>query len=464
MSAWHEQGAEGETIICLGDVTVDGEALAHHQQMVAEGTGREVARARQSDVDPANQIRPFEIDRTAVTLYAAGDPPLLLTHVPLLQVPHGAVNVHGHVHEQESPTPNWHVNASVEPLGYRPARLSEVRRLARRLVERRTVPGHSTRARLNVVKRVMTQWRVGTAERDSLLNGWQNRKWLAARLAESPRWRTPREVRDTTTGSEAFMHRWKTFLAAVVVNGVVVGLSWRDYPQLVMMIAPAVFAGVPLVNTWIEERGHPTPISVQGFGLQWRSLVLFGALMMFISVQLTGLVSLLLTSRILEFTLGMFLLQIPFEQFSELEAGARQAALGAAAGPVLVLWGCPLFFVVGRWMGRRSMLSVPTARRVLGVVYATAISVAASTAASLFTLTGAPELSYLAVLLSSLATLLLVLVPALCGHWRGRRQVLGAYMGFLLTKVQESTRDIIVELAYEEATKPNGGRKRLTTR
>ena len=49
-----------------------------------------------------------------MTLYAAGDPPLLLTHVPLVQVPHGAVNIHGHVHEQESPTPNRHVNVSVE--------------------------------------------------------------------------------------------------------------------------------------------------------------------------------------------------------------------------------------------------------------------------------------------------------------------------------------------------------------
>ena len=34
--------------------------------------------------------------------------------MPLLQVPHGAVNVHGHVHEQESPTCNRHVNVSVE--------------------------------------------------------------------------------------------------------------------------------------------------------------------------------------------------------------------------------------------------------------------------------------------------------------------------------------------------------------
>ena len=59
----------------------------------------------------------------------------------VMQVPHGAVNVHGHVHEQESPTPNRHVNVSVEQLNYRPTRLSEIRRLARRLGEKKDGPG-----------------------------------------------------------------------------------------------------------------------------------------------------------------------------------------------------------------------------------------------------------------------------------------------------------------------------------
>ena len=155
MEAWYEQVAEGETIICLGDVTVDGEALAHHQEWWRKAPGTKWLVLGNHDVDPVNQICPFEIDRTAVTLYAAGDPPLLLTHVPLLQVPDGAINVHGHVHEEESPTPNRHINVSVEQLNYGPARLSEIRRLARRLVEGRTVPGHSTRTRLDIVERVM---------------------------------------------------------------------------------------------------------------------------------------------------------------------------------------------------------------------------------------------------------------------------------------------------------------------
>ena len=155
MLAWDQHVAEDETIICLGDVTVDGEALEHHQQWWRKAPGTKWLVLGNHDVDPVNRIHPFEIDRTAVTLHASGEPPLLLTHVPLLHVPHGAVNVHGHLHEQEAPTPNRHVNVGVEQLNYRPARLSEIRRLARRMLEGRTVPGHTTRARLNVVERAM---------------------------------------------------------------------------------------------------------------------------------------------------------------------------------------------------------------------------------------------------------------------------------------------------------------------
>ena len=79
MEAWYEQVAEGETVICLGDVTVDGEALAHHQEWWRRAPGAKWVVLGNHDVDPVNQIRPFKIDRTAVTLYAAGDPPLLLT-------------------------------------------------------------------------------------------------------------------------------------------------------------------------------------------------------------------------------------------------------------------------------------------------------------------------------------------------------------------------------------------------
>ena len=58
------------------------------------------------DVDRVNQVLPVAVDRAATTLFAPGEPPLLLTHVPLLQVPAGCINVHGHVHGKESPSRN----------------------------------------------------------------------------------------------------------------------------------------------------------------------------------------------------------------------------------------------------------------------------------------------------------------------------------------------------------------------
>ena len=153
MDAWYELVDAGDTIICLGDV--DGSVQAQHQRWWREAPGAKWLVLGNHDVDPVNQVRPVEVHRTAVTLAAAGDPPLLLTHVPLLQVPAGCANVHGHVHQRESPSRNRHINVSVEQLNYRPAKLCDIRRLARRLLEGRTVPGHSTRARLNVVERIM---------------------------------------------------------------------------------------------------------------------------------------------------------------------------------------------------------------------------------------------------------------------------------------------------------------------
>ena len=107
------------------------------------------------DVDRVNQVLPVAVDATAMTLFAPGEPPLLLTHVPLLQVAPGCINVHGHVHGEESPTSSRHINVSVEQLNYRPARLSDIRRLALRLLAGRTVPGRCTRERLTVVEGTM---------------------------------------------------------------------------------------------------------------------------------------------------------------------------------------------------------------------------------------------------------------------------------------------------------------------
>ena len=154
-SAWSELVDFDDTIICLGDVGVDSSIRVDHQAWWREAPGAKWLVLGNHDVDRVNQVLPVAVDHTATTLFAPGEPPLLLTHVPLLEVPAGCINVHGHLHGKESPSRNRHINVSVEQLSYRPARLCDIRRLALRLVEGRTVPGHRTRERLTIVETTM---------------------------------------------------------------------------------------------------------------------------------------------------------------------------------------------------------------------------------------------------------------------------------------------------------------------
>ena len=97
MDAWYELVGADDTIICLGDIGVDGSVQAHHQRWWREAPRVKWLVLGNHDVDPVNQAQPVAVGRTAATLFAPVDPQLLLTHVPLLRVPHGWVNVHGHV-------------------------------------------------------------------------------------------------------------------------------------------------------------------------------------------------------------------------------------------------------------------------------------------------------------------------------------------------------------------------------
>ena len=126
-----------------------------HEQMWNAAPGRKHLVLGNHDVDLANRVRALETGISTTALVAPGDPGLVLTHVPLLQVPHGCVNVHGHVHEKPSPTRNRHINVSVEQLDYRPVRMTDVRRLARRPLERGDVAGETTAQRLRIVETTM---------------------------------------------------------------------------------------------------------------------------------------------------------------------------------------------------------------------------------------------------------------------------------------------------------------------
>lgn len=64
----------------------------------------------------------------------ASQPPLVITHCPLRNVPAGAVNIHGHMHRRQDRRNNPRINVAVEQIDYRPVPTSTlVAEAARRL-------------------------------------------------------------------------------------------------------------------------------------------------------------------------------------------------------------------------------------------------------------------------------------------------------------------------------------------
>ena len=67
------------------------------------------------------------------------DPPLALSHYPLRQIPVGAVNLHGHLHEGTEPS-RRHINLAVEQTHYSPVGLIWVLDKARAARRRQLTP------------------------------------------------------------------------------------------------------------------------------------------------------------------------------------------------------------------------------------------------------------------------------------------------------------------------------------
>ena len=101
------------------------------------------------DVTRIGAVEPRGFDRIFCAVCADGDPPLL-THLPMRNVPAGAVNVHGHAHQ--APARNSpYINVSVEHLECKPAELARLRTLARELVAGRYPAGRTTAERLREI-------------------------------------------------------------------------------------------------------------------------------------------------------------------------------------------------------------------------------------------------------------------------------------------------------------------------
>ena len=145
---WEQVVAPADTILILGDVTVHG-LWGRRLARVRQAPGRKILVYGNHEITSTGLVETNGFDEVHSSLYVDGDPPLLLTHVPLRVVPGGCVNIHGHLHHKRIPGRTRHINVCVEQLQYRPRALSTLRKLAQRLVKGVTARGRTTGDKLD---------------------------------------------------------------------------------------------------------------------------------------------------------------------------------------------------------------------------------------------------------------------------------------------------------------------------
>ena len=145
---WATAVDPADVLIFVGDVAMRaavGEATWSRIRRAPGRTKRLVV--GNHDLTGAGALRVDGFDDICSLLYAAGDPPLLFTHMPLSKVPEGWVNVHGHTHAAPV-TRSPHINVSVEHIRYRPLALPRIRALAKALASEHYPNGRSTLERI----------------------------------------------------------------------------------------------------------------------------------------------------------------------------------------------------------------------------------------------------------------------------------------------------------------------------
>ena len=192
--------------------------------------------------------------------------------------------------------------------------------------------------------------------------------------------------------------------------------------------------------------GQPTMIhSFAGFAIPWPILLVYGALLLSGIVQVSAYLS------------GFIAGAIAAAAGCPPDAWASKAtAVDSARGLLIVL---PLMliggYLIGRWIGTRSTR------------YGIAVILMSAAVASILTalldyffqlLKLSPEQPSPA--LRVIANFVILSLSGLLGYWRGERQKVFRYMQYLLGVMPNDSRDVVVELAFDEArhagaTKPS---------
>jgi hypothetical protein len=212
--------------------------------------------------------------------------------------------------------------------------------------------------------------------------------------------------------------------------------------------AGAVIAAFPKVAELLEQQesrkrlaaGRRKPVyDFLGFQIAWPLMVVYGTIALSFLGQVAGGVA------------GIMLAPV----MSSFE-GENAPNAGFAVGVLSIIVTIVGAYFVGRWVGAR------TSR--LGIV--TMLLIAPITAAFQVGLdvlvvpdevyrgmVGSERLAFFGILKRIASISFLIIVPGLIGYWGGQRQRLSKYLKYLLSVLPPQTRDVVVELAYEEAQK-----------
>ena len=147
-SNWDAAVGPGDTVVCVGDLAMSPALNEATWARLRAAPGRaKVLVIGNHDLTGKGQLRVKGFDEVRAVLVSGQNLPLIWTHYPLIEVPRGVVNVHGHTHGTPAGR-SRHINVSVEQLDYRPIALSRLEALARRLVVGEYPPGSTTLERV----------------------------------------------------------------------------------------------------------------------------------------------------------------------------------------------------------------------------------------------------------------------------------------------------------------------------
>ena len=155
MKAWHDHAGDSATVINGGDVALSGRLTGELLKAVKTAPGHKILVAGNHEVDKkSGKIRNHGHDEVCPMATFETDPPMVLTHVPLDEIPAGWINLHGHVHNNEERRSTRHINVCVEHTGYRPLAIEDLTLLGQVVIGGDRCPETETIDRI----RAAAQW------------------------------------------------------------------------------------------------------------------------------------------------------------------------------------------------------------------------------------------------------------------------------------------------------------------